>query len=275
MRTRSLSGRESQVILSLEARDEEEVTIDDIQSLTGVSRTYARKLAHDLAKKHWLDRIGRGRYLLVPPENGPDAIPELDPYRVGSHLVDPYAFAYGTAASLHGLLTHALKTYHIATPTTTRVSVSEPVEYNLVHVSPERFFGTADLEKYGTQITVTDLERTVLDCLDRPDLCGGIANTVQIIHHAKPKLDHARLLEYVDRFSNKSLAQRLGYLLARVRPSTPAPPEFLQAVQERLGQSHVPLAPATRHGHRGPRDGTWRIIQNLPDSELYGEVPLR
>lgn len=275
MESRSLSPNESRIILSLEADGREAVGIDDIQALGGVSRSYARKLAHDLARKGWLTRVGRGRYVVNPATMGPDAIPEMNPFRLGSHLVDPYYFGYSTAANLHGFLTQSPGTYNVVTPTDTRRSLNEPAAFNLVHIKRAKFFGGREATKYGARIRVSDREKTVLDCLDRPDLAGGIANAVQIIYHSKPGLDHDRLLSYVERMDNKSLAQRLGYLLESVRPEEPVPADFLDALRELAGESYIHLAPASRHGRKGRPESSWRVIVNVPDAELFGEVTVR
>lgn len=275
MRTRSLSGRESQVILTLEAEGREAVSIGDIAELADVSRSYARKLAHDLHKKRWLQRIGRGRYLLIPAENGPEAVPETNPFRIGSHLVEPYYFAYGTAANLHGLITQAPRTYTIATTVDTERELKEPISFRLVHVVPRKFFGWEQAERYGATFKVSDLEKTVIDCLDRPDLTGGIGGIVQAIHEAKPRVDASNLADHVERFDNGSLAQRLGYLLEHVRPQDQVDDALIDVLLSHRSSAYVHLASPAQHGTTGRYDGRWKVIVNVSDERQFGEVTVR
>ena len=172
---RSLSQAESQVILAIEASGQERVSVREIAQLLGRGGpSYPRKMAHTLSRKGWLQRVGKGEYLLNPARQGPEAIPEMNPYRVGSHLANPGYFGYATAANLHGLLTQVFRTCFVVTPLQKTVTISEPTDFRLVHVSERKFFGTTRIEKYGSWIQVSDLEKTVLDCVDRPEFAGGI-----------------------------------------------------------------------------------------------------
>lgn len=275
MQARSLSARESQVILTLEAEDRHEVTIDDIAELAGVSRTYARKLAHDLHEKCWLQRIGRGRYLLIPGKNGPDAIPETNPFRIGSHLVDPYYFAYGTAADLHGLSTQAPRTYTLATTVDTERTLEDPIAFRIVSVVPRKFFGWEEAERYGETVKVSDLEKTVVDCLDRQDLVGGLPGVVEVLAQAKPRIDPGKLAGYVERFGTGSLAQRLGYLLERIRPDVEVDDALLETLRSMQTSAHAHLGSPTRYGKKGGYESDWKVIVNVPEDEMFGEVAVR
>lgn len=273
---RSLSRAESQVILAIEERGQERVSIHEIARLLGRGGpSYARKMAHTLSRKAWLQRVGRGEYLLNPARQGPEAIPEMNPYRVGSHLANPYHFGYGTAANLHGLFTQVFRTCFIVTPVQKQIRISEPTDFQFVHVNERKFFGSTTMEKYGSWFQVSDLEKTVLDCVDRPEFAGGIPGVVQILSAAKPRLDYGRLRDYVRQLDNRSLAQRLGFLLKLVRPDIAVPRSFEALLRRLRGDSFVPLGSPLRFGRIGTFDGEWRVIVNLTDAALLGEVEVR
>jgi predicted transcriptional regulator of viral defense system len=273
---RSLSRAEGRVVLALEAQGAETLSLRDIARLLGgASPSYARKLAFGLVRKGWIQRVGRGRYLLNHASAGPDAIPDTNPFRVGSHLVEPSYFGYATAANLHGLLAQTQQTYFVVTTSHKLVSVREPAEFRVVRVPKGKFFGAANMEKYGATIAVSNLEKTLLDCIARQDLAGGIPAVVQIIHAAKPNLDYSRLRSYLARLDNKSLAQRLGFLLERVRPEVTVPRSFLRFLHGRVGVAFVSLGSPAKFGSRGRHHADWRIVVNVPDPQLFGEVEVR
>jgi len=275
MRPRSLSALEARIVLSLEERGREELSIDTIQEFGRVRRGFARKLAHDLARKGWLQRVGRGRYLLNPSGYGPDAGPESDPLRVGSHIVRPYYFGFATAAELWGLLLQPGRTYYLVTPTRTAVRIRRPAHFRLVRVASRRFFGLTRLRRRGQNLSVSDPERTVLDCLARPEFAGGVAGAAQVIARAKPQLSWDRLGAYLGRLDDRSLGLRLGYLSERVRPSVPAPKRWTERFRARGEDPWVPLGPPRTYGRRGPRDRRWHIVVNLPERELFAEGDTR
>lgn len=272
---RTLSANESKVVLALEAEGRDELSLQDIATLAGASPAYARKLAESLVRKGWIQRLSRGRYLLHHAMAGPDAIPDMDAFRVGSRLVSPSYFGYATAANFHGLLSSVPRAYFIVTTSRRAPTLSRPAEFRIVHVPPRKFFGWTDAEKSGSKLLVSDIEKTVVDAVDRPDLVGGIAAVAQIVNNAKPRLDHGRLVAYARRMRSKSLAQRLGYLLEHVAPEQHVPRAALEALQELRGAAFVALGPPARHGRKGRYVSRWRIIVNVPDAELFGEVRIR
>ncbi|HYA11289.1 MAG TPA: type IV toxin-antitoxin system AbiEi family antitoxin [Thermoplasmata archaeon] len=275
MKPRSLSATEARVVLSLEEEGAEELSLDAIQRLARVRRGFARKLAHGLVTKGWLQRVGRGRYLLNPSAYGPEAVPETDPLRVGSRLVAPYYFGFATAAELWGFLLQPGRTYYVVTPTRTEVRVRGPSHFRLVRVAGRRFFGSTSLERRGQALRVSDPERTVVDCIDRPELCGGMPGAVQVLARAKPRLSWPRLNSYLERLGNRSLAVRCGYLADHLRPSVPVPDRWRRRLLPKAADPWVPLGPPATYGRRGKREPGWRIICNVPEAELFAEADAR
>ena len=259
----------------MEAERRDLVTLSEIERRAEVSPGFARKLAHDLVRGGWLQRVRRGTYLLNPSRHGPDALPDTDPLRVGSRLVEPYYFGYATAAELEGLFPQASRIYYIVTTRRFTGGRKLPVRFRVVRVSASRFFGTRSMVRRGEKLIVSDLERTVLDCLRRPAFAGGMAGVAQIFAHAKPRLDWRRLGSYLDRLGSRSLALRVGFLAEHVRPSVRPPGAW---VRERLAEPKepfVPLAAPSIYGRTGPHDARWHVVRNLTDSELFAEGEIR
>ena len=271
MDVRSLSRTEARVILSLEAEGGEIISLEGIRRRASVSPGFARKLAHDLMRKGWLHRVRRGTYLLNPGSHGPDALPDTDPFRVGSRLTTPYYFGFATAAELEGLLPQASHVYYLVTTSRPGPSRVGSFRFRYVHSELNRFFGTRDLVRRGVHLVVSDLERTVLDCLNRPDLAGGIAGVSHIIAIAKPRLNWNRFGLYLDRFGNRSLALRAGFLVERIRPALRPSDAWLRRRAARSRESFVPLGPPKTFGRGGTRDARWHVIENVPRSQLFAE----
>jgi predicted transcriptional regulator of viral defense system len=275
MRPRSLSPTEARVVLALESDRVEEVGLAGLRERAAVSPGHARKLAHGLVRKGWLQRIGRGRYLLNPSDRGPAAIPDTDPLRLGRHLFSPYYFGYATAAELLGLLPQASGTYYLVTPETRRLGGELADRYRRVHVPSSRFFGTRRLVRRGETLVVSDLERTVLDCLERPSLSGGLPGAVRVLESAGGSIDWGRLERYRRRLRVDALDRRLAYLVDRLRPTVRPPAAWIRALRPPADAPLVPLGARSEFGGRGPRDPTWRVLLNVPERLLFGEVDVR
>ncbi len=272
---RSLSRTEAKVVLSLEADRREDVSLSELRSRAGVSAGFARKLAHDLVHKGWLQRVRRGVYLLNPSRHGPAAVPDTDPFRVGRRLATPYCFGYATAAELLGLLPQAGRVYYVVTPSPNVSAPPGPVQFRVVRSTPARFFGTRTLVRRGERLVTSDLERTVLDCVNRPEFSGGIPGAVQVLASAKRRIRWDRLGRHLLRFGNRSLALRIGYLAERVRPDFAIPPGWVRRMRARPEEPYVPLAPPHGFGRRGPHDLRWHVIRNMPTAHILGEVEIR
>ena len=262
-------------MLALEEAHRSDTDLDEIQRLAAVRRGYARKLAHGLLAKGWLERVGRGRYVLNVSGRGPDIVPETDPLRLGSRLVAPYYFGYATAAELWGLLLRPGRTYYIVTPTRTSVHLDGPSTFRIVRASPHRFFGATTVSRRGEALYVSDRERTVLDCLERPEFSGGFAGAVGVLARASGKLSARRLTAYLKRLGSRSLRARIGFLLERIHAARGSEQGGAVDWLPAPDAPWVPLAPPSEYGRSGRRDPRWRVVQNLPDAELLAEVEAR
>lgn len=272
MRIRSLSSTEARVVLALEEERRDEVSLDMVERYARVHRGFARKITHDLVSKGWLQRVGRGRYILNPGAYGPEAVPETDPLRVGSRIVHPYYFGYATAAELWGFLLQPGRVYYLVTPTRTSVRVAHTAQFRLVRLSTRRFFGFVLRKRRGQTLYLSDPERTILDCLARPEFSGGMSGAAQVLARAKRRISWNRLALYLRKFGNRSLALRLGYLAEHVRPSRPPPPSWSRSLLPEPDQPWVPLGPPRTYGRRGPHDGRWHVICNVPPRVLFAEA---
>jgi predicted transcriptional regulator of viral defense system len=272
MRSRTLSEPEARVILSLEARGQELVTLAELRKVAGVSAGYGRKLAHGLVRKGWFQRARAGQYVLNPSRNGPDAIPDSDPFVLGSHLAAPYYFGYATAAELLGLLHEASRVYYLVTPSRSERIVRGGVSYRLVHAPERRIWGTQRLVRRDHALIVSDPERTLVDGLSRPELSGGLPGVARILRVASPRLNWRRLDRYLTRLGVQSLPRRLGYLIEHLRLERPPPGWALRAWHPPPTAPFAPLGPPSVYGRRGHYDERWRILDNVDLERLLGEV---
>ena len=64
---------------------------------------------------------------------------------------------------------------------------------------------------------VSDLERTLLDALDRQDVSGGWLEVARGLWKARESIDRKRLVQYAKKYPNHSAARRLGFLLEHLK----------------------------------------------------------
>jgi len=270
MSSRSLSNRESELILALEWEEKKTVSVREIQKRLKCSLGYASWLAHNLSKKGWLKSFAKGQYVLIPADRGPKGILEVNPYLIAGTLKKPYFLAYRFACNYHGLLTQVPSVVHIATSCKRRPLRVKKTRFEFVTLSPKRFFGFQEGSAFGEKIFVSDLERTVLDALDRAELVGGIESAARVLSHAAKKLNYSKLLDYLKKMNDSALARRLGYLseLLNIKLS----PALSKYLKTRIKKDPAFLSSPARWGIHGRRDEEWNLIVNVPREELLGEV---
>ncbi|MGC2035150.1 MAG: type IV toxin-antitoxin system AbiEi family antitoxin [Thermoplasmata archaeon] len=275
METRSLSRSEAKVVLALEAEGVEDLTLEGLRQRVAVSPGFARKIAHDLVKKGWLQRVGRGRYLLNPSRHGPDAIPDTDPFRLGSRIVSPYYFGFSTAAELLGFLPQTSRLYYIVSPKRGSAPWIHAAQFRRITVDPGRFFGFERIDRRGESISISDPERTVIDCLSRPEFSGGLGGVVKVIESAARTLKWGRMDRYLRRLGSRSLTLRLGYLVESFGPTGLSPTRWLDRARAQPDDPYIPLGAPKEFGRRGVRDPRWHLILNVPEALLRAEVDVR
>jgi predicted transcriptional regulator of viral defense system len=85
------------------------------------------------------------------------------------------------------------------------------VRYRIVRVKEEKFFGIRNEWIENTQVHITDKEKTILDCLDKPQYCGGVVEVAKALKYGS-ELDKKKLVDYAQKLNNSGVIRRLGYL---------------------------------------------------------------
>ena len=88
-------------------------------------------------------------------------------------------------------------------------------------VESRRFFGVSEYRRFGYPLRVTDRERTLLDGLRSPELCGGLENVLRAWVLSSDVLNVDTIFEYVDRFDIAVLRQRAGFIMDTLGVSHP------------------------------------------------------
>ena len=174
---RTLSPQESRVVLALAEQKRREVGRPEIIKLLGVSAKAADNVIESLRRKGWLERASWGEYLVIPPDEGPDALGETNLLALASRIADPYYIGYGSAAAHYGLTTQHRRVIFVVTPVRVRERQVGEGRVRVVNPKPGKFFGFAPVDVFGYKVMMSDREKTAIDCIDRPALAGGVARS--------------------------------------------------------------------------------------------------
>ena len=110
---------------------------------------------------------------------------------------------------------------------------------------------------------ISDMERTVIDCLRRPEFAGGITEIAKGLWMKQDVINVGRLVNYSLRLEVGAVYRRLGYLLEHYDM---ADERALQPLRDQLSATYQRLDPLL------PSEGTfisrWRLQLNVVPEEL-------
>ncbi len=209
-----LGPREAEFLATMAGSGRDVFTFEHAEGFWGPGQA-TRNVLSRLESKGWLERLERGKYLLVPLAAGVDREWSEDPLAIGSFLAPSGGAAYWTAVRHWGWTTQLprIQLFITAQRRTASSGTFLGVPYRFITLKPKRIFGITEEMVGGVVIRVTDRERTVLDILDRPDLAGGIAEVSEALKIAWREIDPAVLTEYMERFGSGTVPKRLGFLV--------------------------------------------------------------
>ncbi len=192
--TRSLSPQESRVVLALSEHGRRETTRAEIVELLGVTPKAADHVIESLRRKGWLERATWGKYLLIPPEQGPDALGDSNPLALASRITSRYYFGFGTAAAHYGLTTQHRNVIVVVTPQRPRARAVGESQVRVVNQAESKFFGFEPVDVLGYKVMISDREKTAIDCIDHPPLAGGVGEAATILATASRRFDWNKAL---------------------------------------------------------------------------------
>lgn len=273
--TRSLSLQESRVVLALTERGQRETTREEIVELLGGSPKVADHVIESLRRKGWLERATWGEYLVIPPEQGPDALGNSNLLALASRIANPYYIGFGTAAAHYGLTTQHRKVIFVVTPVRLRAREVGESRVRIVNLSANKFFGFESIDVLGYKVMISDREKTAIDCIDRPALAGGVGEAATILATASRRFDWTKAADYLEKIGSGALARRFGWLADYVKADVP--PAVRGRVLTLAARSRKTwLGPDPTHAVQGAvgYDETWRLFVNVKREELHGSAGL-
>ncbi len=205
-------------------------------------------------------RLRRGLYVRASRDESAGSV-SVDPLVLASRLADDAVLAYHTALEAHGCAQSLFHRFTVATWSRVRTLRFQALTF--VPVRPRAGVGRGDdaftmrMDRAGSEVRVTTVERTVVDVLDRPDLAGGVEEVWRSCGHVEA-LDFDALEDYALRVGRRVVFARLGFLLETHAERWMVPQALLERLRERGPRSPVYLdLDRRRRGRFVPR---WNLV---------------
>ncbi len=181
-----------------------------------------------LTERGEIVKLKSGLYARVNPLTG-DIF--ADRYEIGTALRKEGYIAYHSALEYYGLSTQVFNDVHIIAPSLYSPVTIEGLEY----ISFTNGYSEGVAETFNNApVRVTEPERTVIDCIDRPVTSGGIEEVFYALCTIR-YLDEEKLLKHLKGYGKKVLYKKTGYLFSLIKPDCLSD-RFYQICQENMSQ---------------------------------------
>ena len=233
---------------------------NDVCELTG-NRNSASSLIQSYLKKGYIQNIKRNLYTALDLVTGQSV---ADKYQIASSLTET-SYVYGfSALDYHGYTNQVSYVMYTASETRFKSFEYEGITYMYIRSS------IRDGIVKENRTAVTDLERSLLDCIDTFDKYGGIEELLRCVELI-PALNEAKLLKYLAEYKKAGLYQKTGYILEHFKHELYLGDGFFAECKKHIGKSTRYLySKAEMEGPRYNKD--WQVIapERLSDVTYQG-----
>lgn len=229
-----------------------------------------RELLSDMTKRGLLMRLKDGVYYIIPYEAEAESFMP-DWHLVAEHIVNDAKqyIGYYSALQIHSLITQPSLKEQIVVSQQVRPSQIKikNVIFQFIYHNQKHFFGAKKIwiDSFN-KVQCSDLEKTFIDCLFKPDYAGGIVEVAKAIYTSKEKIKYETLLEYVKRFDSQAVIKRLGFLMEMLDINT----KIIEELQKMKTASYVVLD--TELPKIGKRNSRWSIQQNVETETIKSAI---
>lgn len=239
--------------------------IDQARELSkefAINDSYINECLSILRRQGWIEAIKPGLYSLSPVLLSGHPVSE---YEIAMSLIDQVAIAYWSAMHHHQLTQQIPHKIFLLTITNTRLPrtvigkdreiLINKIHYHLLSVKKEHYFGIKKFWIGSVKISVTDLERTLVDAISKPKYCGGFSEVIEAFKLALDKIDIVKIINY-SKMMGVSNMRRLGWMLEYISIKS----ELIQELQIKFS-GYVKLNPSG--SNKGKFNKKWGVRINI------------
>lgn len=264
---KTISNRSAEVIRHFTNVDQPAFTLAEADALlNSSSREAVKKLMRDMVNRELLLRLKDGVYWIIPYEQ------EAKSYFPNWHLIAKYLvgnakyyIGYYSAMEIHSLITQPSLLERIVVNRQIKPSFLKirDVNFQFIYHNDDHFFGSKQIwiDSFN-KVSCSDLEKTFVDSLYKPDYSGGISEIAKGLYKSKDQIDYEKLYQYCKRFDAQSVIKRLGFLLDLLEINNP----ITDLLQQIKSKSIILLEPTLEK--KGNIVNRWSLQQNIETQDI-------
>ncbi len=249
----NLTQSQLDVMLTLDEYEMDIFTLDEVKKIIPEKENEISEIIENLAHKNILSRIERGKYCRSNFK---------DEKIIGCFLLQDGVIAYWSALNVHGLTEQFPNTVFIQTTKKKDDKSVFGVSYQFVKINPRKRTGIQK-EGFGNhRYSITDKEKTIVDCFDLPQYSGGYPELLRAFNEAE--LDQDKLIEYCKAINNLSAIKRMAFLAEFLEKKKLS--RFLKFAESKVNPRYVLIDPFGQE--EGTFNNKWKLRLNISEDEI-------
>jgi predicted transcriptional regulator of viral defense system len=267
---KNISSASSRILTTFISKGKSWFTLRDVYALfPGLSEVALRLQIKRMTDEGLLLRIRDGVFYIIPYEQDAETfLPDWHLLAAPLTGSDGY-IGYYSALQIHNLITQpSLKEQIVVNKQMKPSEIKiKDVKFQFIYHNQNHFFGYKKIwiDSFN-QVLASDLEKTFVDSLYKPEYAGGIIEIAKAIFMSKDKINYDKLLQYVLKFNSQAVIKRTGYLLELLEVNTP----IIALLQARRSSSVSLLD--TEAPKQGKILSKWNIRQNVDIDTIKSSI---
>lgn len=205
------------LIKKFSGTDQDCFTFQDVLlEYPNANRIYLSRVLSGMVENGMLIKLKRNLYHIVPSSADSNTyIPDW--HLVAKYLMKgkKYYIGYYSAMQVHGLITQPSLKEIIVTNLQVKPSQKKirGIEFQFVYHVESRFFGFKNTWiNQHEKVMVSDLEKTIVDAVTKPYLCGGMVEVGKAIYETREKIKLDTLISYLSQNDSQVAIKRYLYI---------------------------------------------------------------
>jgi predicted transcriptional regulator of viral defense system len=201
----------------------------DVVKLTN-NENVAKEILRRYKKKSLIDQVRRDLYVVTDFSTKASL---ANKFEIASQITPSSFLAYHAALEYYGLAHQVFYQLSIASKETFTNFDYDGISYVYCHSISE--IGVVN-PVTDSLIKITDLERTIIDCINHIDLCGGLEELVACFAIIT-FVNEQKLLSYLQYFNKQALYQKTGFILSYFKNEMKLSDFFFDTCKSNIGKS--------------------------------------
>lgn len=244
---------DNQIMFFLDDHEIDIFSVDTLYNGLSYSKKQINESLFRLAQSGKLRLIEKGKYCRHN---------FADEYVIANLLSKDGGIAYWTAMNIHGLTEQIPNVVYVQTTHAKQNKTIFGVRYRFIRVKKEKLIGFKILGYGNHEYSISDLEKTIVDCFDLPKYSGGYNEIIKAFN--KAELKPQKLVKYCKAINNIAVTKRLGYLCELLEK--PNMEYFIKYAQGIVNEKYNLFE--SDGDKLGKSNRRWRLIMNMDNAEI-------